>query len=250
MSLAARSLRPRLRRLGPAPRPRRKPQPPRTRQGNQAPPPQGRQQGPAALALSAATQPSRGSRVALSLAKRTAARHAVFSSAARPAVARLSAVMAAAPRLVAGRPGAAKRRRAPPRPSAPSLAVVAGPPALGVPSHPARRLEPRHQPFRPLPPLVPRRSTSLAATHPGIGHPQRLPAPAVEARASQPENGSGHAPARPARRIPLGAGRRRDPPRPLLPPDPRATAWRASPRPRSRRPLRAPPPGRRLPCGS
>ena len=248
MSPAARSLRPRPRRIGPAPRPRKKPQPPRPRQGIQAPPPQGRPQGPAALALPAATQPSRGSRVALSLAKRTAARPAVF--AARPAVLRLSAVMAAAPRLAADRPGAAKRRRAPPRPSAPSLAVVAGPPALRVPSHPARRLELRHQPFRPLPPLVPRRSTSLAATHPGIGHPQRLPAPAAEARASQPENGSGHAPARPARRIPPGAGRRRDPPRPLLPPDPRATALRASPRPRSRRPPRTPPPDRHLPCGS
>ena len=220
------------------------------RQGNQAPPPQGRQQGPAALAPSVATQPSRGSRVALSLARRTAARHAAFSSAARPAEDRLSAVMAAAPRLVADRPGEARRRRAPPRPSAPTLAVVAGPTALGVPSPHARRIERRHQPCRSLPPLAPRRSISLAATQPGTGHPQRLPAPAAEARASQPENGSGHAPARPARRIPRGAGQRRDPPRPLLPPDPRATAWRASPRPRSRRPLRAPPPGRRPPCGS
>ena len=249
MLLAARSLRLHLRRQGPAPRPRRKPQPPRTRQEHLAPHLQGRQQGTAALALSVATQPSRGSRVAFSLAKRTLARHAVFSSAARSVVARLSADKAAAPRLVADRPGAARRRRAPPQPSAPSLAAVAGPPALGVPSHPARRIEPSRRPFRPLPHLAPRQSSPPAATHRGAGHPQRPPAQAVGARASRPETGSGPAPARPARLTNRGAGQLRDPPGPSGSPDPRATAWRASRHTRPRGPLRVPPPRPRLPYG-
>ena len=250
MSLAVRSLRPRLRRLGPAPRPRKKPHPPRTRRGHLAAHLLGRQQGTVALALSVATPPSRGSRVAFSLAKRRAARHAVFRPAARPVEARLSANKAAAPRIVADRPGAAGRRRAPPQPSAPSLAAVAGPPALGVPSHPARRIEPSRQPFRPLPHPAPRQSSRPAANHRGAGHPQRLPAQAVEARAFQLETGSGPAPARPARLTNPGAGQPRDPPRPSGSLDPRATAWRDPRHNRPRGPLWVPPPRPRLPYDS